>query len=93
MDAAQLMKMKRINEELVNKTLELESTQEYKDALEVLKKTEQDIIPKVESPEDRRDLEELCRQVRLAMGTADRKKMEEATAALNDRLLNFAYLL
>jgi molecular chaperone DnaK len=93
MDAAQLMKMKRINEDLVNKTLELESTQEYKDALEVLKKTEQDVIPKVENPEDRRDLEELCRQVRLAMGSGDKQKMDQASAALNDRLLNYAYLL
>src|SRR5205085_69925 len=93
MDAAQLMKMKRINEDLVNKTLELESTQEYKDAVEVLKKTEQDVIPKVENPEDRRDLEELCRQVRLAMGSGDKQKMDQASAALNDRLLNYAYLL
>ena len=31
--------------------------------------------------------------VRLAISSGDRKKMEEATAALNDRLLNFAYLL
>ncbi len=93
MDAAQLMKMKRINEDLVNKTLELESTQEYKDAVEVLKKTEQDVIPKIESPEDRRDLEELCRQVRLAMGSGDKQKMDQASAALNDRLLNYAYLL
>jgi molecular chaperone DnaK (HSP70) len=93
MDAAQLIKMKRINEDLVNRTLDLESTPEYRDALEVLKKTEQDVIPKVESPEDRRDLEDLCRQVRLAMGSGDRKKMEEASATLNDRLLNYAYLL
>ena len=46
-----------------------------------------------DNPEDKRDLEELVRQVRLAMGSSDRKKMEEATAALNDRLLNYAYLL
>jgi len=58
-----------------------------------LKKTEQDVIPRVENPEDRRDLEELCRMVRLAMGSGDRKKMEEASNALNDRLLNYAYLL
>ena len=38
-------------------------------------------------------LQELCRQVRQAMGTGDRKKMEEAAAQLNDRLLNYAYLL
>src|SRR5262245_58420151 len=44
MDAGQIMKMKRINEELVNRGLELENTPEYRDALEVLKKTEQDVI-------------------------------------------------
>jgi molecular chaperone DnaK len=93
MDAAQLIKMKRINEELVNKTVDLESTPEYRDALEVLKKTEQDVIPKIEDAEDRRELEELCRQVRMAMGSGDRKKMDEASATLNDRLLNYAYLL
>jgi molecular chaperone DnaK (HSP70) len=93
MDASQLIKLKRINEELVNRTLDLESTQEYRDALEVLKKTEQDVIPKIENPEDRRELEDLCRQVRMAMGSGDRKKMEEASATLNDRLLNYAYLL
>ena len=73
--------------------MELESTQEFKDAVEVLKKTEQDVIPRVENPEDSRELEELCRQVRQAMGSGDRKKMEEAAATLNDRLLNYAYLL
>jgi molecular chaperone DnaK len=93
MDAAQLIKMKRINEDLVNKTLDLESTPEYRDALEVLKKTEQDVIPKIDDAEDRRELEELCRHVRMAMGTGDRKKMDEASATLNDRLLNYAYLL
>jgi molecular chaperone DnaK len=93
LDAAQVIKLKRINEDLVNRTLDLESTPEYKDALEVLRKTEQDVIPKIDDADDRRDLEELCRQVRLAMGTGDRKKMEEASATLNDRLLNYAYLL
>jgi molecular chaperone DnaK len=93
LDASQLIKMKRINEELVNRTMELESSQEFKDAAEVLKKTEQDVIPRIENPEDRRELEELCRQVRTAMGTGDKKQMEEAAATLNDRLLNYAYLL
>ncbi|HBI42740.1 MAG TPA: hypothetical protein DDY78_07770, partial [Planctomycetales bacterium] len=78
---------------LMNQTMELESTQEFKDAVEVLKKTEQDVAPRVENPEDRRELEDLCRQVRQAMGSGDRKKMEEAAATLNDRLLNYAYLL
>jgi molecular chaperone DnaK len=93
LDASQLIKLKRINEDLVNRTLALESTQEYKDAVEVLKKTEQDVIPRIDNPEDRRDLEELCRQVRQAMASGDTRKMEEASAALNDRLLNYAYLL
>src|SRR3954447_17880445 len=91
--ASQLIKMKEINKGLMNQTMELESSQEYKDAVEVLKKTEQDVIPRIENAEDRRDLEELCRQVRQAMGSGDRKKMEEASAQLNDKLLNYAYLL
>lgn len=93
LDTAQLIKMKRINEDLVHRTADLESTPEYRDALEVLKKTEQDVIPKIENVEDRRDLEDLCRQVRLAMGSGNRQHMEEAAATLNDRLLNYAYLL
>jgi molecular chaperone DnaK len=90
---AHITKMKRINEDLRKRGEELEKSQEYRDALEVLKKTEQDVIPKVESASDRRELEELCRAVREAMGAGDKKKMEEASAALNDRLLNYAYLL
>src|SRR5205085_4644885 len=60
MDAAQIMKMKRINEDLLSRTADLESSQEYRDAMEVLKKTEQDVIPKIEDPNDRCDLEDLC---------------------------------
>jgi molecular chaperone DnaK (HSP70) len=93
LDASQVMKMKRINEDLVNRTQDLEATPEYRDALEVLKKTEQDVIPRVEDPRDRDELEDLCRQVRLAMGSGNRQKMEEASTLLNDRLLNYAYLL
>lgn len=93
MDAQQVVKMKRINEELVNKSADLENTPEYRDALEVVKKTEKDVIPRVDSAEDKRELEELVRQVRLAMGSGDRQKMEAAAAELNDRLLNYAYLL
>jgi len=69
LDASQLIKMKRINEDLVNRSMELENTPEYRDALEVLKKTEQDVIPKVDRKEDRLELEELCRQVRVSMGS------------------------
>src|SRR6266852_623095 len=92
MDASQLIKLKRINEDLVNRTVDLESTPEYKDALDVLKKTEQDVIPRIADAQDREELEELCRQVRVAMGSSDKEKMESASAALNDRLLNYAYL-
>jgi hypothetical protein len=93
MDAAQVIKMKRINEELLKRGTDLEASQEYRDALEVLKKTEQDVIPKVEDAADRRELEDQCRLVREAMGAGDKKRMEEASAALNDKLLNYAYLL
>ena len=93
MDAQQVMKMKRINEDLMKRSEDLESTPEYRDALEILKKTEQDVVPKVEDPTDKRELEDLCRQVREAMASGDRKRMEEASSALNDRLLNYAYLL
>jgi molecular chaperone DnaK len=93
LDASQLIKMKRINEDLINRTQDLENTPEYREAIEVLKKTEQDVIPKVENAEDKRELDDLCRQVRLAMGSGDKRKMEEAAAMLNDRLLNYAYLL
>lgn len=93
MDAGQIMKMKRINEELMQRSQDVESTPEYRDAVEVLKKTEQDVIPKVENSADKRELEDLCRLVREAMASGDRKRMEEAGSALNDRLLNYAYLL
>jgi molecular chaperone DnaK (HSP70) len=93
LSAAQLIKMKEINKELVNKTMELESTQEFKDAAEVLKRAEQNVIPKIDNAEDRRELEDLCRAVRQAMNSGDKQKMEEATRALDDRLLNYAYLL
>src|SRR5439155_115336 len=49
LNATQVMHMKRINEDLLKKGSELESSQEYRDALEVLKKTEQDVIPRVEN--------------------------------------------
>ena len=93
MNASQLIKMKEINKELINRTMELESTNEFKEAADLLKKTEQDVIPKIENVEDRKELEDLCRQVRQAMSSSDKKKMEEVNATLNDRLLNYAYLL
>ncbi|MGE3805716.1 MAG: Hsp70 family protein, partial [Gemmataceae bacterium] len=93
MDAQQVAKMKRINEDLVQRTANLEGTPEYQDALEVVKKTEQDVIPKVDSDADKKELEDLVRKVRVAMGSGDKQQMEAATSELNDRLLNYAYLL
>jgi molecular chaperone DnaK len=93
LNAQQLIKLKRINEELVNKSAQVEATSEYKECVEALKKTEKDVLPRIEDARDRQELEELCRQARLAMGSGDRQKMEQSAAALNDRLLNFAYLL
>ncbi len=93
LDAGQIMKMKRINEDLMKRSETLENTSEYRDAVEILKKTEQDVIPKIENPADKRELEDLCRLVREAMSSGDRKRMEEASSQLNDRLLNYAYLL
>jgi molecular chaperone DnaK len=93
MSATQVMQMKRVNEELIGRGGDLENSQEYRDALEILKKTEQDVIPRVESAADKGELEELCRHVREAMGSGDKQRMAEAGSALNDRLLNYAYLL
>lgn len=93
MDAGQIMKMKRINEDLMQRNEDLENSPEYRDALELLKKTEQDVIPKLEGAADRRELEDLCRQVREAMASGDKQKIEQASSILNDRLLNYAYLL
>jgi molecular chaperone DnaK len=93
MDAGQIMRMKRINEELMKRSEDFENSPEYRDALEILKKTEQDVITKVDDPADKRELEDLCRQVREAMASGDKERMEQTSSALNDRLLNYAYLL
>ena len=93
-DAEREGRLKRLGHWTLGQTLgHLAGWAEYRDALEVLKKTEQDVLPQIEDVEDRRELEELCREVRRAMGSGDRKKMEEVAGALNDRLLNYAYLL
>lgn len=70
-----------------------ESSLEYREALEILRKTEQDVLPRVDSPQERQELEELCRQVREALQGGSLQALERATTALNDRLLNYAYLL
>src|SRR5262245_3189049 len=93
LSTSQMSRMKKINDDLVSRTAELENTLEYREAVDTLKKAEQDVLPKLENIDDKRDLEELCRQVRLAMTSGEKKLMVDATAALSDRLLNYAYLL
>src|SRR5262249_45030443 len=53
LDSQQLAKMKRINEDLVQRSADLEATPEYREALEALKRTEADVLPKVTHAEDR----------------------------------------
>src|SRR5262249_61585527 len=53
LSVAQFAKMKKINEELVGRTAQLEGTLEYREAVEVLKKTEQEVLPKLDSAEGR----------------------------------------
>jgi len=93
LSAAQFSKMRKINDELVQQAAQVEGTLEYREAVEVLKKTEQEVLPKLDGADDRRDLEELCRHVRQAMVSGEKKMMVDATAQLSDRLLNYAYLL
>ncbi len=89
MDAGQIMKMKRINEDLMQRSEAVENTPEFRDAIEVLKKTEQDVIPKVEDQNDRRELEDLCREVREAMASGDKKKMEDSQRRLERSAVKF----
>jgi molecular chaperone DnaK len=85
--------MKQRNKELVAPMLELELSAVYHEGSNLVQKTEQDVIPNVESPRDRKEFEELCLAVRQAMTSGDHQKMEEANAALSHRLLSYAYLL
>src|SRR6185369_13385865 len=71
LSATQIMQMKRINEDLLKRGSDLENSQEFRDALEVLRKTEQDVVPRVERPSDQRELKELCQRVREAMASGD----------------------
>jgi hypothetical protein len=93
MTVQQVEKMKQVNESLMGRTAQLESSTQYRDALEVLRRAEATILPKVSDPSEREELEALCRQVRQAMAAGDLGRMEEVTVLLSDRLLNYAYLL
>jgi molecular chaperone DnaK len=89
----QVEKMREINESLVERTTRFESSTQYRDALDVLRRAEATILPKLTDPGERQELETMCRQVRQAMAAGDLGRMEEVTVLLEDRLLNYAHLL
>jgi molecular chaperone DnaK len=93
MTEQQVEKMREINETLVERTARFESSTQYRDALDVLRRAEAGILPKLTDPDERQELEAMCRRVRQAMAAGDFGKMEEVTVLLGDRLLNYAYLL
>jgi hypothetical protein len=68
------------------------ASKEDSELLELLKRTEDDVIPRVERLQDRAELTELCHAVRAAMASRDRTKLEEKVALFDARVLNYAYL-
>jgi molecular chaperone DnaK len=89
----QVDKLSEINESLVERTVRFEATPQYRDALEVLRRAEQNVLPKITDAADRQEVEAMVRQVRQAMAVGDVSRIEEVTVLLSDRLLNYAYLL
>jgi molecular chaperone DnaK len=89
----QVAKMRSITESLVERTARFEATSQYRDALDVLRRAEQIIMPKLSDVYEKQSLEDLARRLRQSMAAGDIARMEELTAELGDRLLNLAYLL
>jgi molecular chaperone DnaK (HSP70) len=89
----QVEKMQEINQTLVERTERFESSSQYRDALEVLRRAEATILPRLNDAAEKQELEAMCRQVRQAMAAGDLARMEEVTVLLSDKLLNYAYLL
>jgi molecular chaperone DnaK len=89
----QVDKLSEINQSLVERTVRFEATPQYRDALEVLRRAEQTVLPKITDANDRQEVEAMVRQVRQAMAVGDVARIEEVTVLLSDRLLNYAYLL
>jgi molecular chaperone DnaK len=89
----QVEKMRAINESLVERTSRFEATTQYRDAVEVLRRAEQGILPKLADEAVREQLQALIRQLRQAMALGDLPRMNELCAQLSDRLLSLAYLL
>jgi molecular chaperone DnaK len=93
MTEQQVEKMREINRSLVERTERFESSSQYRDALDVLRRAEASILPKLSDPAEREELETICRQVRQAMAAGDFGRMEEVTVLLGDLLLNYAHML
>ena len=89
----QVEKMQEINETLVQRTERFEASPQYRDALDVLRRAEATILPRLTEPAERQELEAMCRQVRQAMAAGDLARMEEVTVLLSDRLVNYAHVL
>ena len=94
MDASQLIKMKRDQRGPGQQARwSWRTRRNIKDAVEVLKKTEQDVIPQIENPEDAASWRTCAGKCAQAMGTGDARRWKKPAPTLNDRLLNYAYLL
>jgi molecular chaperone DnaK len=89
----QVEKMQEINQTLVERTQRFESSAVYRDALDVLRRAEATILPRLTEPAQKQELEAMCRQVRQAMAVGDLARMDEVTVLLSDQLLNYAHLL
>jgi molecular chaperone DnaK (HSP70) len=86
-------KIASINKKVIERTEKMESAEIYRAALELLRRAERVVMPKVEKPEDRTAIEDLCRELRRAMGIGDLQKAHDLNTRLADRLLDLASLL
>jgi molecular chaperone DnaK len=89
----QVEKMQEINQTLVERTERFESSTTYRDALDVLRRAEATILPRLTDAAQKQELEAMCRQLRQAMAAGDLARMDEVTVLLSDQLLNYAHLL
>ncbi|MFL5327533.1 MAG: Hsp70 family protein [Gemmataceae bacterium] len=86
-------KMAKINEKLLERTEKVESADVYRASLDLLRRAEHIVIPKIEVEADRLSVEEVCRALRQALGTGDLARADQINTTLADRLLDFAHLL
>ena len=94
MTEQQVEKMREINQSLVERTERFESSSQYRDALDVLRRAEATILPKMTEPGRARGAWRRCAgRCGRRWPRAIWRRMEEVTVLLGDRLLNYAYLL